>query len=174
MHRKDCLQIGSIVKIHGIHGEIVLETANPDLIENIKESALLEIEGLLVPFFIDDWVVTSNERCRIKFLWVDTENAAKRLLGCKVFMPIKEVELREADFTSKPNLMLGFLASDITQGELGIIIDFIDNQSNPLLVIQKGKKELLVPLHTDFIIEVQAQNKKVVFNLPEGLTDLFQ
>jgi len=174
MQKKDCLHIGTIVKIHGIHGEIVLETANPDLIENIEESALLEIEGLLVPFFIDEWTITSNERCRIKFLWVDSEPAAKRLVGCKLFLPTKNVELKQVDFTAKPNLMIGFMASDINKGELGVIMDIYDNPGNPLILIQKQGKELLVPLHNDFIKEIQLQKKTVIFNLPEGLTDLFQ
>jgi len=174
MQKKDCLHIGSIVKIHGIHGEIVLETANPDLIENIEESAFLEIEGLLVPFFLDEWTLTSNERCRIKFLWVDSELAAKRLVGCKLFLPIQKVELKQADFAAKPNLMVGFMAADIDKGELGIIMDIYDNPGNPLILIKNHGKELLVPLHNDFIKEVQLQKKKVIFNLPEGLTDLFQ
>jgi 16S rRNA processing protein RimM len=161
------LHIGSIVKIHGIHGEIVLETANPDLIENIEESAFLEIEGLLVPFFIDEWTITSNERCRIKFLWVDTEQVAKRLVGCKLFLPTKKVELKQSDFASKPN-------ADIEKGELGIIMDIYDNPGNPLILIQNHGKELLVPLHNDFIKEVLLEKKTVIFNLPEGLTDLFQ
>jgi len=174
MQKEDCLLVGTLVKVHGIHGEVVLDTNNPDIIENTEESAFLEIEGLLVPFFIDDWVAISNERFRIKFLWIDTESAAKKLVGCPMHVPLKGLEFNESDFTSKPHLLIGFNAIDSTQGELGEIIDIIDNPTNPLIVILKGKKELLVPMHIDFIKEVQAPRKTIILNLPEGLVDLYE
>jgi 16S rRNA processing protein RimM len=173
MQKEDCLLIGTIVKVHGIHGEVVLETTNPDIIENIEESAFLEIEGLLVPFFVEDWVATSNERFRIKFLWTDSESAAKKIVGCPVFIPLKGLKLNEVDFAAKPNLLIGFTASDSLHGELGKIIDIVDNPTNPLIVILKGRKELLVPMHVDFIKEVQAHKKTIILNLPEGLIDLY-
>jgi 16S rRNA processing protein RimM len=174
MQKEDCLLVGTIVKVHGIHGEVVLDTNNPDIIENIEESAFLEIEGLLVPFFIEDWVATSNERFRIKFLWIDTEAAAKKIIGSTVYVPLKGLEFDDSDFTTKPHLLIGFTAIDATQGELGEIIDIIDNPTNPLIVILKAKKELLVPMHIDFIQEVQAAKKTIILNLPEGLVDLYE
>ncbi|MFA6403803.1 MAG: ribosome maturation factor RimM [Salinivirgaceae bacterium] len=173
MQKEDCLLIGTIVKVHGIHGEVVLDTNNPDIIENIEESAFLEIEGLLVPFFIDDWVATSNERFRIKFMWTDSESAAKKMVGCSVYLPLKSIELNEAEFVLKPHLLIGFMASDVTDGELGEIIDIIDNPTNPLIVILKENIELLVPMHVDFIKEVQTVKKSVLFNLPKGLINLY-
>jgi len=65
MNKQDFLEIGSIIKTHGIHGELILEAKNPDLFENIKESVLLEIDGLLVPFFIAQTKLTGKDRLRL-------------------------------------------------------------------------------------------------------------
>jgi len=77
MNKKDCLQIGTIVKTHGVSGEVILEIKEPVLIELVRESVLLEIDGLLVPFFIAENRQTSNERLRIRFERVTTENHSR-------------------------------------------------------------------------------------------------
>ena len=174
MQKEDCLLVGTIVKIHGIHGEVVLDSSNPEIFENTGESVFLEIEGLLVPFFIDDWVSASNVRFRVKFCWIDTESAAKNLVDTHVYIPLKELEFDESDFVSKPHLLIGFKAIDSIHGELGKITDIIDNPSNPLIVITKEKKELLVPMHIDFIKEVKVPKKTITLTLPQGLVDLYE
>ena len=40
--KQDYFEIGTLVKIHGIHGELVLELKNPDLLEN-KKLLLIEL-----------------------------------------------------------------------------------------------------------------------------------
>ncbi len=171
--KQDYFEIGTIVKTHGIHGELILEAKNPDLLENIKESVFLEIDGLLVPFFISEIKVNSRERCRIKFDWIDSEPQAKKLTNCSVLLHIDTISHTKINYEETLNLLEGFMVIDKTFGELGIINHVIENTNNPLMSITYNKVEILIPIHPDLIIDIDSPKKKLHINCPEGLIDLY-
>ncbi|MBI9069424.1 MAG: 16S rRNA processing protein RimM [Salinivirgaceae bacterium] len=173
MQKQDCLHIGTIIKTHGIHGELILEAKDPDLIENIKESVFLEIEGLLVPFFIDNISAQSTERFRIKFQWVDSDQSAKKIKHSFVYISNSEVTLSDDNFTTSPSLLENFTVIDKIHGELGIIEEIIQSNENQLMVIKSSNKELLIPYHNDFIKKVNSKKKLIYIETPEGLIDLY-
>ena len=37
---------------------------------------------------------------------------------------------------------------------------------------KKNDKELMIPLVDEFLVEVKRKEKKLIFNLPEGITEL--
>ncbi len=172
MWKEDCFRIGAIVKTHGVHGEVILESNAPEVVENIKESVFLEIEGLLVPFFVEEFKGLSQQRFRFQFLWVRNEQKAKALVGCSVYILNDNLGLKEVDFTQSPNLLTNFIVYDVHLGEIGIIKEFIENSSNPLLVVKNKDKELLLPIHPHFVVSIQPKLKKITLNLPDGLIDL--
>lgn len=173
MQKQDCLLIGKTIKSHGIHGEIIVETSNPEAFQDIKESIHLEIEGLLVPFFLDKIHQQSTHRFRIKFQWLNNEQQALEIINCDVFIPTKEVAEKEIELNITPYLLIGFKAIDDVYGEVGEIIDYIDQPNNPILLIKQGKIEILMPYHVDLIKEVDNQKKTVQIIAPEGLIDLY-
>lgn len=173
MQDQEYFRIGTLVKTHGVHGELILEALNPEIIENIKESVLLELEGLLVPFFIHEMVPTSRERFRIQFDWVTTEKKAKTLVSAPVFLETHRVEISDEILQDSPELLIGYQVYDEVLGLLGKVEAFIDNPSNPLLEILHPKGELLIPFQAEFFLSINAKAKKIKVNLPEGLVDLY-
>ncbi|MDA3891452.1 MAG: ribosome maturation factor RimM [Salinivirgaceae bacterium] len=173
MNKQDFLEIGSIIKTHGIHGELILEAKNPDFFENIKESVLLEIDGLLVPFFIAEIRPMGKERMRVKFDWINSETKAKKLANRPVFIPNSNINLSEQQFIDNIELLKGFLVTDKKYGELGIIDHVIDNSNNPLMSITYKSQEILIPIHADFMMEVNQEKKSLFIECPEGLIDLY-
>ncbi len=171
--KQDSFEIGKLIKTHGIHGELVLEIKNPDFCENIKESVLLEIEGLLVPFFIASLKQLSSDRLRISFDWYITENKVRNLVGANVFLPNDNLNLSQTDFENNLGLLTGFMVIDEKTGELGTINYVVDNEINQLISVTYQKREILIPLHTDFIIAINPQKKSITLRCPEGLIDLY-
>jgi len=171
--KQDYFEIGTIVKTHGIHGELILEAKNPDLFENIKESVFLEIDGLLVPFFIAEIKATSKERCRIKFDWIDSELNAKKLTNCAVHLHISKISHAKIDFEENLNLLEGFMVIDTTLGELGLINYIVENTNNPLMSVTYKKREILIPIHPDLIENINSKKKTLTIKCPEGLIDLY-
>ena len=68
---------------------------------------------------------------------------------------------------------IGFKIIDKLKGVLGIVENINDQTSQPLFEVTDGKKNILVPLHDDLLIEIDRKNKSILVNLPEGLIDLF-
>jgi len=171
--KQDFFEIGTIVKTHGIHGEVILEAKNSDLLENIKESVFLEIDGILVPFFIAEIKATSKERLRIKFDWIDSELNAKKLTNCAVHLHIDKISHAKIDFEENIDMLEGFLVIDKTIGELGIINYIVENTNNPLMSVTYRMREILIPIHPDLIENINSKKKTLTINCPEGLIDLY-
>jgi hypothetical protein len=72
--KSDCQKIGFIRKTHGVHGELVLEY-EPEFEESVVEAErfFLEIDGLLVPFFVAEEGLRfrSAKTALITFDWVE-------------------------------------------------------------------------------------------------------
>ena len=48
-----------------------------------------------------------------------------------------------------------------------------DQTSQPVVKINTNEnKEVMIPLVDDFLIKLERNKKKIIFNLPEGLIDL--
>jgi 16S rRNA processing protein RimM len=66
----------------------------------------------------------------------------------------------------------GFEVKDAISGILGKISDVDISTANTLFVIENEKGELLIPACEEFIFKIDYENKQLLMNLPEGLTDL--
>ena len=55
---------------------------------------------------------------------------------------------------------------------IGKIIDIIENKNQDLFVVVFNEKRILIPLVDEFVVKIDNDNKKILMNLPEGLTDL--
>ncbi|MFV0377973.1 MAG: hypothetical protein ACK5JD_11815, partial [Mangrovibacterium sp.] len=97
--KPDCLKIGYLQKPHGIKGEIVLQF-EPEYEASLDEmpTLFLEIDGLLVPFFLRDEGLRfrSGETALLHFDWVDDEQQARKLCGNSVYI-LKEDWLDEEE-----------------------------------------------------------------------------
>lgn len=172
MLKQDCLQIGTIVKTHGIHGELIFEANSPDLTKNIKESVFLELEGLLVPFFVDKISSQSTARFRVHFAWINSDKEAKKLVGTMLYISKAQLNLNEDVYVDTPNLLLGFQVIDTKHGELGVLTALIENSKNPLMIVQQNNRECLIPFHRDWIQKVKLRKKQLFIETPDGLLDL--
>ncbi len=171
MVKQDCLLIGKVVKSHGIHGELIIETSEPELFENIEESVLLEINGLPVPFFIETMKPSSNRRFRVKFLWVDNSDQSEHLLNADVYISDENID---DDFApNSPHALIGFNAFDQNQILIGQVNNYYDHSINPVLSIKIERKEVLIPFHPDLITDIDIPNKTISIDLPEGLLDIY-
>ncbi len=169
--KTDCERIGFIRKTHGIHGEVVLEFE--EQFEYSVEDAsrfFIELEGLLVPFFIADEGLRfrSGKTASVKFDGVDTEMYAKRLVGNEVYLYLEEI----ADIPNETESMLiGFTLIDDQLGEMGSIEAVDDYSGNIVLTIQYQGNELLVPYNDEILLALDEEAKTVTLKLPDGLLE---
>ena len=169
MDVQDFVEVGKIVKTHGVNGEVIVELDNPAILEDTTEPVVLEIEGLRVPFFIEQAKAVSAQRARIQFDCTRTEQRAKTLVGCRVFVSPDLLDDTDDEFSS-PSALVGFNVIDKQHGDIGAIQSIDNLNINPIMVV--GDKELLIPFHPEFVTKIDFRKKQVRVSIPEGLLNL--
>lgn len=170
--KTDCEKVGFFRKAHGVFGELVLEF-EPQFELSIENSDRLfvELEGLLVPFFIleDGFRFKTENSAIICFDGVDSEKYAKRMVGSSVYLFKSEIIVSPDELTDSE--LINYLLFDETLGEIGLI-EQIDNYSgNIVITVNFRGKELLVPFNDDLLIHLDKHKKILTLRFPEGLLD---
>ncbi len=171
MNNKEYFSIGYFSKTRGLKGELQLyfEISNPqDYTE--MESVFLEIHHKPVPFFISNLNLQKN----VAYIYLeDIEHIdqAKPLVGKKVYIQTKDIPENTNDNT--PELLKSYLVIDKLKGELGEIKEIQILPKQYIATIEYQSKEILFPLHEQFILNIDSKKRIIQVDLPEGLIDLY-
>ena len=173
MQKKDCFYLGIIAKLHGFKGEVslFLDVSNPAEYATL-DAVFVEIDGGLVPFFVQNIKIKTKGFVAVKFQGVDSEHDAQRILKKPVYLP--EAFLKELDQTSfYDHEIIGYTVIDEVHGDVGIVENVIDMAANPLLQLNKNGVEVLLPIFDGLVQKVQRKKKELYVKAPEGLIDLY-
>ncbi len=169
----DCTQVGFFRKTHGVRGELVLEY-EPEFDLSVEESDrfFVEIEGLLVPFFVSGAGVRikSPKSAIVKFDWVDAEDNARHLVGRTAWLFNDEIIHEEEEMTV--SMFAGFVLEDVNLGEIGPVSSVDDFSGNLVLNVDYKGNEVLIPFNEDFLVLVDNEKKILRLELPAGLLDV--
>ena len=173
MRKKDCFYLGKIAKKFSFKGEVLiyLDTDEPEMYTEL-ESMFVDINGHLVPFFIEKAALHKEKFLRTQFEDVDSEDAADDIVGKDVYLPLEMLPQLDGN-KFYYHEVIGFAAKDQRLGAFGTIAKISDNGVQALFEIEKDDATILVPLIDEFIIEVNRDEKFILFNTPEGLIDLY-
>lgn len=171
--QEEVYKIGKIGRPHGIKGEVSF-MFDDDVFDRVDTDYLvLEVNGILVPFFFDEYRFKSDSTVLMKFCDIDTKDQAQELTGCDVFFPKKLSDRDENDLTWGE--IKGFMLVDANTEDrvIGTITDIDNSTINILFNVRTADgHDILVPAAEDFILNVDAQKKEIKVKLPEGLLDL--
>ena len=167
--KEEVFKIGVINKPHGVKGEMSFTFAD-DIFDRVDADYLiLMMDGILVPFFIEEYRFRSDNVALIKLEDIDTAERARAFTNVEVYFPKKFME--ETDDISSWNYFVGLKVVDERHGELGEIVEVDDSTMNVLFVIENNEDELLLPAHEEFILDIDRENKTLYVNVPEGLLE---
>lgn len=170
--KEDVFKIGQFAKPHGIKGEISLITTSDVFDESEDPYIICEIDGILVPFFIEEYRYKTDTVVLLKLENVDNEQAAREFANRDVYYSLDEVDDSDLVGDMTWDSFVGYRVSDQTAGELGCITDVDETTANVLLRIDNQGKDLLLPAADELIVSVDHPNKQMLVALPEGLLDL--
>jgi 16S rRNA processing protein RimM len=168
MTRDKCLLLGTISKTHGVRGELIIRIMDPSFEPDENwESLFLQIDGILVPFFISSLYAPKADEWFICFDDYDNKDSAQNLVGSPVwiqkdFMAKVEEEIYMDELT-------GYALINISTGRQGLITDFMDIPGNPVFEVSLEGEKVLVPAQDDLIEEIDQENQKLIMRLPEGI-----
>ncbi len=173
MRKEDCFYLGKVVSKYSYKGEVLvkLDTDEPEIYENM-ESIFVSIRGNLVPFFIDNCRLHKSALLRIDFEDVKDEEAADRILGAELYLPLSLLPKLEGNKFYYHEI-IGFTIEDSAHGDIGVVTGVNDTTSQALIEVEKNGKELLVPLTDEILTKVDRKNKTLFVSTPEGLVDLY-
>jgi 16S rRNA processing protein RimM len=164
---EEVYRIGRLGKAHGVKGEVSFQF-DDDIFDRVDcDYLILEVDGILVPFFIEEYRFRSDTVALVKFEDVDTQQRAQELTGCDVYFPRS---LADDDETPSLSMLIGFDVVDVTTGTtVGRIAAIDDSTANLLFELEDGR---LIPAAEELITNIDSKNKVIKMTIPEGLLEL--
>lgn len=168
----DLLEVGKIVNTHGLKGEvkIVPWTDSPDVFEDLEyvhvksraENKILHISNIKY----------QKNNIIVKFKELNKIEEAEPLKNSVVLAPRDMLgELPEGVYYIAD--LIGLQVFDENEDLIGEISDVFSTGANDVYVVKRTeKKDLLLPVIENVILNVDIAQKKVVARIMEGLDDL--
>ena len=164
------LQIGRVVKSHGVKGEVAVELLADESEEHIVVGAVLTGRQAGKERELTVKTVRPHQkRLLVSFEEVPDRTAADSLRGMKFFAEPLE---REEDSDEYYNHELIGLKVRHDGAEVGEVTGVMDAPNRKILEIDYNGKEMLVPFVMDFVPELDTEAGYLTITPPEGLLDV--
>lgn len=172
---KEICRIGSIIKPHGINGE-VSATVDADIYLPDLKCLVLKIDGINVPFFINSSRPRGTEAVLITIDGIKNEREAAKICGLDIYALKSDFDEdgynddEEGFYVSD---LIGYTMTDDQKNLIGKITGFDDSTANVLLLVEDANGDTkYIPMADDLIEDFDAENKTISLYLPSGILDL--
>ncbi|HPZ25597.1 MAG TPA: ribosome maturation factor RimM [Kaistella sp.] len=172
MKKEDCYFLGKITRRHGLQGNVFLklDTDQPEMYNKL-DSIFIEINGLLVPFFVAKQSWSKGDMLIISYK-NSTEALVDQTIGRDVFMPLSTLpKLTGNKFYYHE--VIGFEIREEDGKTCGNIVSINDQTAQHYFILDLAGKEIIIPIIKDWILELNREEKYLKMQLPEGLMDVF-
>lgn len=172
IREEDVYKIGVLTKTHGVSGELSM-TFTDDVFDRVDAEYLVCLmDGILVPFFMEEYRFCSQTTVLIKFEDIDSEEQARKMTGVEVYFP-KALAEEDHEGEYAWSGFKGFFVADSEHGDLGIVANVDDSTMNVLFEIRSSSGRIvLVPATEDLIDDIDYKGRKLYMTLPEGLLNI--
>ena len=165
---EEVYKIGHLGKTHGVKGEISFLFDDDVFDRTDADYLILRIDGILVPFFIEEYRFKSDANAIMKFEGLDTQERARELTGCDVYFPRSLAEGDDTDISW--SILVGYDIIEAPSGKaIGRITSIDDSTLNILFCLDDGR---LIPASDDLITAINQQARTITMQIPEGLLEL--
>ena len=162
-------KIGVIGKAHGVKGELSIQI-DDDIFDRVDaEYLVLKLDGIFVPFFMEEYRFKSDSVALVKFEGVDTQERARELTGVEVYFP-RELAEQDENAELSYSALVGYTLIDDNSGKPVGTIAYVDEQTiNIMFELEDGR---LIPASEELIVDVDQQARTITLDIPEGILDL--
>ncbi len=174
MKTSNCHYLGHISKTVGTDGGLsVFFKAGLTFDHTELESIFIMIDGKLVPFFIEDISMRAKDDQAVIWLEdIDSVEKARELSRHDIYIDSVQQLSDKADKEITYQEVTGYTVCDIDERYIGKVEQIIYHPGNPLLSIDAGGKEILIPIAEELILKVDHERKSICIDPPGGLLDL--
>lgn len=167
---KEKVPIGVLSNTHGLEGDMKFY-----FFSNVPSLATKLTEAIAYNEQLKKFVMVRFEKVRkaheyyiVHLVGVNTVAEAEKLKGFVVYVD-KSFFPKSKDGEYYFFELFGAEVYDELNVNLGIVDDIIETGSNDVLVVKKGKEEMLVPVIERYIVSIDKENKKIVIRVPEWM-----
>lgn len=170
---KDVFKIGRFYKPHGISGEITFAFTDDVFDRTDAPYWLIEIDGILVPFFLESYRFRSETTALVKMQDVDDEKEAALLSDRDVYYPKSYADESAPEEDTSWHFYTGFSLVDQQTGQVVGTIDEVDESTiNALFLVKSGDQSFIIPATAALIVDKNLKDRVLYMNIPEGLLHL--
>ena len=156
------ISIGRLTRTHGKRGELQCLMSNEYWDNADATFLILKLDNILVPFRVLDWRGKGRDSLIFQLDNITDEQEAQRLIGTEAFMLLSDMN-QEDEVMPTWQSLVGYRVMDTDQGELGTVDQVDETTINTLITLSDGR---LIPIHEDFIIDINAEDKLLTICLP--------
>lgn len=161
--------MGQITGAHGLEGNIKVRSFAQSQDLFAPESQVFVSSG--TPSDAQPFVVKScapyKKGLLMRLSGINDRDMADALIGKQILIPRNRLPEPEENAWYWEDLY-GLPVTDQVSGDLGIIDTIFSTGAHDILVVKNKGKELLIPMHRQFVMSVDIENAVVVTRLPEG------
>ena len=144
-----------------------LYTTLPEDFGPTTDPLFVEIDSLPVPLYCEEFERRGVSGANVRFADFDTQRRAEELVGKELYMELADEEDDDEFYMED---LIGF---SVEVGKMrGVVTDYYDSDMNPLLGIDFGEGERLIPAAEEFIVRIDFERQKMKMILPEGLLEI--
>ena len=173
MQKDKCFNLGHVSKLNGFKGRVMifLDVDDPNYYKKL-DVMFIDMNGGLVPFFLEEYQLKQKGFALVKFEGVDSEHQAKALLRKQIYLPEEALpKLQGNQFYFHE--VKGFTIVDVNYGKVGEINQVLDFSNNPIFEILIDDKEVMIPASHDIIKGLDRENKTFTIDAPDGLIEMY-
>ncbi len=165
-------KIGKLVAAFGVGGQLILqhELGKKTSLKDLQAIFIEGGKGSFLPWFIKSTKIKSEKEIYLSLEGVDSREAAIKLTQNAVWLP--EADFKRYAAKTAPASLLGY--SIFNENDLlGQILEVIEQPHQLLCRLEIQNKEVLIPLHENFVQKINHRKKEVRVILPDGLLDIY-
>ena len=160
------------MKTRGLKGELqaYIDFEEPERLN--FDAVFFETGGKLIPYFVESFKMPQKNTAYIYLEDIDHIDKTAPLIKKDIYLPNKlKPKKKKSQFGLKD--LLGFIAIDINEGELGEIVEIQELPKHLIATVHFKNKEVLFPLNQELIKGIDTVKGTVTIDLPEGLLDIY-
>lgn len=174
IRKEDVIEIGKFLKPHALKGELNAVLDVDGAYAEDGNPLIVEMDGILVPFYIESFRSKGTESCLIKLVGIDSQQDSRQFVN-KIVYGLRSdlVDYFDSEDMDIESDFIGFKMIDKELGEVGNVIDIDDSTANVLFVVESPEQRVIyVPAAEEFITAIDDERKIIETSLPTGLIDL--
>ena len=134
-----------------------------------SEFLVLEIDGIMVPFFMEEYRFKTDDTVLVKFEGIDTQERAKELTGIDVYFP-REMADNDDNAELRYAQLVGYKIINAADRKAVGEIAAVDEQTmNIMFELTDGT---LLPASEELIVDIDTEKREITLTISEGILDL--